>query len=114
MQSARVSRTAQPGPDGFCYRSRNYLGLFRNWPPAAHDAAGVPVDREDCIATMVLAFTQLNVQPRHIRILTEFQGVLSMREIVVSEEIFAQVFAAFSTTLGARRLVRSENSMSHS
>jgi len=75
----------------------DYLGLFRNWPPTAHDAAGVPVHSEHCLDTLVLAFTQLKAQPRHIRIriLTEFQGVLSMREIVDSEEIFAQVFCNF-------------------
>jgi len=78
-------------------RLLDYLGLFRNWPPTAHDAAGVPIHREHGLDTLVLAFTQLKIQPRqiHIRILTEFQGILSMREIVDSEEIFAQVFCNF-------------------
>jgi hypothetical protein len=78
-------------------RLLDYLGLFRNWPPTAHDAAGVPIHREHCLDTVVLAFTQLKFQPRQIRIrvLTEFQGILSMREIVDSEEIFAQVCCNF-------------------
>jgi hypothetical protein len=46
---------------------------------------------------LVLAFTQLAVQPGQIRIrvLTEFQGILSMREMVDSEGIFARVFCSF-------------------
>jgi hypothetical protein len=46
---------------------------------------------------LILGFTQLAVQPGQIRIrvLTEFQGILSMREIVDSEEIFARVFCSF-------------------
>jgi hypothetical protein len=78
-------------------RLLDYPGLFRNWPPTAHDAAGVPIYREHCLDTGVLAFTQLKFQPRQIRIriLTELQGILSMREIADSGEIFAQFFCNF-------------------
>jgi hypothetical protein len=78
-------------------RLLDYLGLFRKWPPAAHDPAGNPVLLEHCLDTLVLAFTQPAIEPRRIRIciLTEFQGVLSMREVVDAEDIFALVFCGF-------------------
>jgi hypothetical protein len=78
-------------------RLLDYLGLFRKWPPAAHDPAGMPVDLEHCLDTLVLAFTQPALKPRliRIRILTEYQSVLSMREIADAEEVFALVFCGF-------------------
>jgi len=52
---------------------------------------------EHCLDTVVLAFSQVTDEPRcvRIRILTEFQGNLSMREIVDAEDIFARVFCDF-------------------
>ena len=78
-------------------RLLDYLGLFGKWPPAAHGPAGESVPLEHCLDTLVLAFTQPAVEPRRfrIRILTEFVGILSMREIVDAEEIFALVFCGF-------------------
>jgi hypothetical protein len=78
-------------------RLLDYPGLFRQWPPPAHDPAGVTVDLEHCLDTLVLAFTKTAVGHRNvrIRILTKFQEVLSMREILDAEEIFAKVFCDF-------------------
>jgi hypothetical protein len=75
----------------------DYLGLFHQWPPAASDPGGKPVHMEHCLDTVVLAFSQVTDEPRcvRIRILTEFQGNLSMREIVDAEDIFARVFCDF-------------------
>jgi hypothetical protein len=78
-------------------RLLDYLGLFHQWPPPARDPAGKPVPLEHCLDTVVLAFSQISSEPRcvRIRILTEFRGILSMREIVDAEEIFARVFCDF-------------------
>lgn len=78
-------------------RLLDYPGLFHRWPPTAHDPAGVPVHLEHCLDTLVIAFTETAIDSRlvRIRILTEFHCVLSMREIVDSEEIFAMVFCGF-------------------
>jgi hypothetical protein len=78
-------------------RLLDYPGLFHLWPPMAHDPAGAPVLLEHCLDTLVVAITQTALDSRlvRIRILTEFHHVLSMREIVDSEEIFAMVFCGF-------------------
>jgi hypothetical protein len=78
-------------------RILDYPGLYRMWPPAAHDPAGESVPLEHCLDTLVLAFAQSAAEPRRfrIRILTEFRGILSMREILDAEEFFALVFCGF-------------------
>jgi hypothetical protein len=78
-------------------RLLDYLGLFRKWPPAAYDPAGMTVHLEHCLDTLVIAFTQPALEPRlvRIRILTEYQSVLSIREIADAEEVFAFVFCGF-------------------
>jgi hypothetical protein len=78
-------------------RLLDYLGLYRKWPPAAHDPADRPVHLEHCLDTLVLAHIHPAAERGRvrIRILTEFQGVLSMREIVDAEEVFARVFCGF-------------------
>ena len=78
-------------------RLLDYPGLFRRWPPEAHDPADVPVQLEHCLDTLVLAFPKISIEPRTVRIqiLTEFHGVLSMREILNAEETFARVFCHF-------------------
>lgn len=78
-------------------RLLDYPGLFRQWPPEAHDPAEVPVHLEHCLDTLVLALAKISVEPRtvRIRILTEFHGILSMREIFNVEETFARVFCDF-------------------
>jgi hypothetical protein len=78
-------------------RLLDYLGLFRKWPPTAHDPADVPVDLEHCLDSLVFATTQPTGELMRVRIciLTEFQHVLSMREIVDAEEFFARSFCEF-------------------
>jgi hypothetical protein len=78
-------------------RLLDYLDLFRKWPPAAHDPAGRPVPLEHCLDRLVLAFTKHTGEPTRVRvrILTEFQHVLSVREIDDSDEIFARVLCDF-------------------
>jgi hypothetical protein len=75
----------------------DYLGLFRQWPPAAHNPAGEPVQLEHGLDTLVLAFTEPTGKPGRvrIRILTVFEGSLSMREIVDTEAVFARVLCDF-------------------
>jgi hypothetical protein len=75
----------------------DYPALLGKWPPPAHDPAGKLVQMEDCLDTLVIAFSQPSSGSGliRIRILTIFQGVLAMREIPDQEEIFAQVFCGF-------------------
>jgi hypothetical protein len=78
-------------------RLLDYLGLFGQWPPQAHDSAGRPVHLEHCLDTLVLAFTQPAREPCRvgIRILTTFRGDLCMREIADRDEVFAGLFCRF-------------------
>ena|ERR1700733_8842280 len=77
-------------------RLLDYPGLFHVWPPRAHDPSGKPVRLEHGLDTLIFAFAQTT--GRHtvkICILTEYHGILSMREITDAEEIFARVFCDF-------------------
>ncbi len=82
----------------------NYPGFFGMWPPPAHDLAGEPVQMEHCLDILVSA-SRISVPQHdkhfHIGILTEFKGVLQMREIIVDvEDIFARILCGF---LGKQR-----------
>jgi hypothetical protein len=75
----------------------DYPGLFHKWPPPARRLSGECVSLKHCLDTIVLVFTKPSSEANclRIRILTEFRGVLWVREIPRVEGIFARVFCDF-------------------
>src|ERR1700683_18526 len=78
-------------------RLMDYLGLYRKWPPGAHDPTGAIVDLDHCLDILIFASIRPTGQHTrvHVHLLTEYQHVLSMREILDADEIFARVLCGF-------------------
>jgi hypothetical protein len=73
----------------------DHPGLFGLWPPPAHDDAGKTVQLEHCLDVLVFATCPPIKGANPIRILTAFERLVYIRQIVGKEEIFARVFCEF-------------------
>lgn len=78
-------------------RLLDYPGLLGKWPPPAQTAAGAPASLDHCQDSLAWAFYEVPEHPgfTRVRILTFFQGSLFVRELFVSDDIFARVFCEF-------------------
>jgi len=85
----------------------DYPGLFGQWPPPAHNAAGETIPLDHCLDTVIAAFRIVNRQGAwlfHVDILTTFQGVLYMRRIRDVEQIFARMLCDFLSKQRGRKI----------
>ena len=78
-------------------RLLDYPGLLGKWPAPARSPADAAPTLDHCEDSIAWAFFEPPKQPGFTRvcILTFFKGTLYVRELIVSDDIFARVFCEF-------------------